>query len=306
MKYFLLFVAAITASTAALSADKPLFDDSDADYNPMKYAKTIDTGNGTYTIEFRNDEESYFTNFVVTSTGVVAFDPLSDSAAKEYVKVIKRVAPNKPLLAIVYSHLHTDHISGARILRHHFGQDIPIIAHERTLQHFQRFDVPFVDLPTDTVSDEGKRYQFGNRTIDLHYLGKAHTGSILIPVIPEISFAYVCDYANNDVVGWVDLPGIDISEMVAMQRRTLSLDVDTVSFCHGPPATRKAIERQIEYYQTVYKVAKQARDKGLSEDEAAESIELPQYQHFRNYRDWFEGNIRAMYRWAGRTGAESL
>ena len=274
------------------------FNDRGDDYHRLVYVRTIDTGNGTYTLEFKNSEESYYTNFVVTSQGVVAFDPLSDSAAAVYSKIIQMLAPNKPLLAIIYSHLHTDHIAGARVLRQHFGANVPIIAHERVLNYFKRQKTPYIDLPTDTVTDKGRVYRFGDRTIDLRYLGSAHTASMLVPVIPELQMAYVCDFANNDVVGWTDLPGIDIDEMLKMQRRALGLPVEIITFCHGPPGTLQAVKRQIDYFEELLKNATQAFNNQLTENQAAEQIKLPKYSHYLHYNDWFKGNVRAMYRWA--------
>ena len=295
--FYLLVLAA-----GLLCAEERLpFDDRGTTYNPLTYVRTIEIADGAFVIEFRNEEESYFTVFVVTSEGVVAFDPLSDSAAADYAEVIRERAPGEPLVAIVYSHLHTDHIAGARVLRYHFGTTVPIIAHERVLRFFRERGTPYIDLPTETVDDKGKRYTFGNRTIELHYVGDAHTASMLVPLIPEIKMAYICDFANNDVVGWTDLPGIDIDEMLAMQRRVLAFDVEHVAYCHGQPGTLRAVERQIEYFETVLAAATKARDAGRSEDEAVETIRLPQYAHFANFDDWFEGNVRAMYRWAGST-----
>jgi len=303
MRKFLLYLTTVSVSIWIAGCTLPFndrgttYNDQGTTYNPFEYVRTIRTGDGAYTIEFRNDVESYYTNFVVTSEGVVAFDPLSDSAAIRYAEVIREQAPDQPLIAIVYSHLHTDHIAGARILRQQFGKDIPIIAHERVLEYFRFWKTPFIDLPTDIVTDAGKVYEFGNRTIDLRYIGNAHTASVLIPVVPEIGHAYLCDFVNNNVVGWKDLPGISIDEMLAMQRRALDLDVETVTFCHGPPGNLDAVQRQLAYFDAVRAKAAEALDGGLSEDQAAATIELPQYRHFSNYDDWFEGNVRAMYRW---------
>lgn len=273
------------------------FNDQGENYHRLEYVRTIDTGDGGYTIEFKNDEESYYTNFIVTSQGVVAFDPLSDSAAMVSRKIIQKHAPNKPLLAIIYSHLHTDHIAGARVLRKYFGKNVPIIAHERVLIYFKRHKTTFIDLPTETVTDEGRTYRFGNRTVDLRYLGDAHTASMLVPVIPELRTAYVCDFANHDVVGWTDLPGVDIDELLRMQRRVLDLDVDKITFCHGPPGTTDAVKNQIDYFEKLLSAAAQAVNSNLTEDQAAATIKLHEFSHFSNYDDWFEGNIRAMYRW---------
>lgn len=303
MKYCFLIIFLPYASSLLAESTLP-FNDSGVTYNPFEYVRTIKTGDGAYTIEFKNEEESYFTNFIVSSEGVVAFDPLSDSAARVYASIIKKHAPDKRLVAIIYSHLHSDHIAGARVLRHIFGKDIPIIAHQRVLRFFELRKTPFIDLPTETVTNKGGVYEFGDRTIELHYVGDAHTSSILVPVIPELRMAYVCDFANNDVVGWTDLPGINIDEMIDMQRRTAELDVDTVTFCHGPPGNLSAVSRQLEYFDTVLAEAAKALRNGLTEDEAANSIDLPQYKHFANYNDWFKGNVRAMYRWVESENSE--
>ena len=58
--------------------------------------------------------------FVVTEDGVVAFDPISTTAAAHYADEIKRVAPGQSLAAIVYSHHHADHVTGARVLQQAF------------------------------------------------------------------------------------------------------------------------------------------------------------------------------------------
>jgi len=299
MRYYLTIAILLNAS-GLFAEDQPTFNDRGTEYNRLDYVRTIQTAEGAYTIEFKNAEESYYTNFIVSSEGVIAFDPLSDSAALVYSDVIQTHAPNKPLLAIIYSHLHTDHIAGARILRQKFGVDVPIIAHQRVLKYFQSRTVPFIDLPTEVVTDKGGVYKFGNRTVELHYVGDAHTASILVPVIPEIRTAYICDFANNNIVGWTDLPGINIDEMIRMQRRVLSLDIDTVTFCHGPPGTLKAVARQSEYFSAVLAAATDAVEKGLTEEQAANSIDLPQYRHFSNYNDWFKDNVRAMYRWVNK------
>lgn len=84
-----IFTTTVAIGCVSCATKRISFDDSGTNYNPMSYVQTIETGDGAYTIEFKNDIESYFTNFIVTSEGVVAFDPLSDSAATVYSEIIK-------------------------------------------------------------------------------------------------------------------------------------------------------------------------------------------------------------------------
>ena len=66
--------------------------------------------------------------FVVTPAGVLAVDPISVEAAAQYAEEIKKVAPNAPLRAIVYSHEDADHATGAPVLMSAMGVSVPIIA----------------------------------------------------------------------------------------------------------------------------------------------------------------------------------
>ncbi|WP_271270541.1 MBL fold metallo-hydrolase [Aliamphritea hakodatensis] len=284
-----------------LAEKSAYFNDRGTFYNWFDYVDVKETAADVFTLKFKNEQEFYYTHFVVTSAGVVVFDPLSDSAAEAMVDVIREKAPDMPVAAIIYSHLHTDHIAGARVLRKAFAEDtdtdIPIIAHERTKRFFERRDVPFIDMPTEVVGDEGKTYQFGDTEIQLQYLGDVHTASILVPVLPEKRVAYTVDYINGDVVGWTDLPGINLDVLMAQQRRTLDVEADTFLFGHGAPGDKATLQRQIDYFTALQTEARKAIAAGWTEDQAAERIELEAFRHFANYDDWFEGNVRAFYRW---------
>jgi len=241
----------------------------------------------------------HYTLFVTSSKGVIAFDPLSDEAAEHYISAIKTVAPGQPLIAIIYSHWHIDHSAGARILMREFGNNIPVIAHERTLARLKRWDDPAIILPNKLIGDEGKLLHFGDVDIDLNYLGYGHTNNMLVPLFPKQKLVFVVDFANNDAVGWRDLPGWYLGELVAMQERLNRLDFNTVAFAHGKPGDKSTILRQSEYFKKLMSLAKLAFEKGLSEDEAVKDIEpkMSDYKHWHSYDDWFTLNIRGAYRW---------
>ncbi|MXX77708.1 MAG: MBL fold metallo-hydrolase, partial [Gemmatimonadales bacterium] len=88
--------------------------------------------------------------FVVTSEGGFAFDPISVEAAATYAEEIRRVAPGAELAAIVYSHNHADHATGAEVLREAFGADVPIYAHRNADAPLREAANPDLPPPTDT------------------------------------------------------------------------------------------------------------------------------------------------------------
>jgi len=245
--------------------------------------------------------EHHYTMFVVTRAGVVAFDPISNEAAEHYVHAIKTAAPGKPLAAIIYSHRHTDHATGANVLRREFGSKVPIIAHERTLAYLKELGDKDIPLPTRTIDDKGKTLRYGNTDIELHYLGYGHTDTMLVARLPRQRLVYVVDFASRDSVGWREMPGWPLDELVAMQRRLLDLDFDKVAFGHGRagPGDRETIKRQTVYYESLLTEARAAIKAGLSEDDTVVRAvhNLPQYRGWGNYEKWFKLNIRGAYRW---------
>ncbi|GMQ88708.1 MAG: hypothetical protein BMS9Abin09_0141 [Gammaproteobacteria bacterium] len=283
-------IPAILGSTAVIAAE-PSEQDQRADVEWYPIADNV------YQMRY----EHHYTMFVVTSKGVVAFDPLSNEAAEHYVHAIKAAAPGQPLRAIIYSHWHTDHATGANVLRREFGEKVPIIAHERTLARLKDLDDEDIPLPTSTVSDKGDTLHYGDTDIELRYIGYGHTDTMLVARLPKQKMVYVVDFASRDSVGWREMPGWPLDELVAMQRRLLDLDFDKVAFGHGRagPGDRETIKRQTVYYENLLTEARSAIKDGLSEDEAVVRVatNLPQYRGWGNYGLWFRLNVRGAYRW---------
>ncbi len=86
--------------------------------------ETTRIADGVY--QFRWQAHNGF--FVATPAGVLAVDPISMEAAAQYAEEIRKVAPDAPLRAIVYSHEDADHATGAPALMSAMGVSVPIIA----------------------------------------------------------------------------------------------------------------------------------------------------------------------------------
>ncbi len=287
-KYIRLVMLAIFLLPVSLSSG--LYAKSEKGSNgPSEWFKVA---KNTYVFRYK----FHFTLFVATDKGVVAFDPLSNEAAELYVKAIRAAVPDVKLRAIVYTHWHTDHSTGAKVLRREFGNNVPIIGHENTYKTLKEEDNADVPLPTKTVTNSGLMLKDTNNPIELKYLGYAHTNSMLIAFLPKQKLVFAVDFVNHDSMGWRDLPGVDIDELILMQKRVMALDFNTITFGHGRPGGREVVVRQIAYYQALLNEAKKAVSKKLSEDQAAKSIVLNKYKNWENYDNWFTLNVRGAYR----------
>lgn len=233
------------------------------------------------------------TLFAVTSEGIVAFDPISVEAAEVYAEEIRRVAPEAELAAIVYSHNHADHATGAPVLREAFGADVPIYAHRNADAPLREAADP--DLPPPTVTFDETMTLAGGE-IELHYLGPSHGDDIAVGFLPTHDLAFAVDFVSRDRFGYQDLASLHFPDLFGAIEGLLGIPFETIVFGHGPPGDRAAVERQLTYYRDLDAAVRGAVEAGLSEDETAETVLMEDYRHWDRYDDWRELNVRGMHR----------
>lgn len=240
--------------------------------------------------------------FVTTDAGVVVFDPIEVEPARQLALEIQRIAPGAPIAAIVYSHSDADHSTGAAALLETMNQQsAPIIAHEAAVAPIrERADT---DQPVPTVTfAERMVFYIGGREIQLHYLGPSHTDNMIVPFLPDVGVAFAVDFVANDRVGFQSLPGWYFPDFFAAVAGLLDIPFDTIVFGHGPSGDRASIQRQIAYYDDLTAAVRGAVEEGLTEDQAAERVRLPEYAQWGQYDAWFSMNVRGVYRWLAAEG----
>ena len=252
--------------------------------------ETTRIADGVY--QFRYQGHNGF--LVVTDDGVVAVDPISTQAASHFADEIKRVAPGARLRAVVYSHDHADHATGARVLMDAFGARVPVIAQDNAAAKLADAG-PDLPAPDVTFTDQ-MTLHFGGRAIELHYLGKSHSDNMLVVLVPDVRVAFAVDFVSNDRMGYQDLPDYHFPDFYWALERLMTLEFDTIVFGHGPPGDPVSIRRQGLYYGSLRAAVQQAIDNEWTEDEAAERVRLPQYEQWGQYEAWFPMNVRAIYR----------
>lgn len=258
--------------------------------------ETSEVAPGVYRFRWR----SHNGFFVVGGAEVVVIDPISTEAAAVLASEIGRVAPGSRPAAVVYSHHHADHATGATALLDAMDASAPIIAHENAAAPLIEAASPDQPPPTVTFSRRAT-VMAGDRAVELHYLGRSHSDNMAVALVPDARVAFAVDFISRDRVGYRDLPGWYFPDHFRALSRLLDLEFDVIVFGHGPNGDRASVIRQIAYYDDLRGAVAEAIAAGLSEDEAAERVRLPAYEGWDGYANWFPLNVRGMYRWlAGR------
>jgi len=249
--------------------------------------ETTRIADGVYMFRYH----SHNTVFIVTGEGVIAFDPISVEAARTYRTEIERVT-SQPVRAIVYSHHHADHITGADEL----ATGVPIIAHARALQRLSEERPPDIPLPTLAFADS-LTLRMGSKRVRLLYLGRNHSDNSIVAYLPEQQLIFAVDFVSRDRVAYRDMPDFYLPGLWESLERLQRLDYVTAIFGHGDPGTKADVYEQISYWTDLRRTIESMIRAGLSEDEAVETIELPAYSDWGGYPDWFKLNARVVYRY---------
>jgi glyoxylase-like metal-dependent hydrolase (beta-lactamase superfamily II) len=148
------------------------------------------------------DNEGFISNagFIVTGAGVVVFDTLGTPALGELLLEKIRNITDQPIVRVIVSHYHADHIYGlqvfedldAEILAPAGAEDYLNSDNARERLEERRFTLdPWVNENTrlvdpDRYLDEGTRFQLGDVEFIVTMIGAAHSdGDLTLYVAPD-------------------------------------------------------------------------------------------------------------------------
>ena len=205
--------------------------------------------NGYYREELRDGfywvtSGGYDAAFLVADEGVIAID--APPILGENMLAAIEAVTDKPVVKVIYSHWHSDHIGAASM----YGAKVEIIAHEITRDLLARFPDPLRPLPTQTFTDT-LVVELGGQKLELSYKGANHCpGNIFIyapkqkvltkiDIVSPGSCAFMhCD-ASENISGWIQA-----------HAQILEFDFDFLVGGHIVRwGTREDVLNSQEYYQ---------------------------------------------------------
>jgi glyoxylase-like metal-dependent hydrolase (beta-lactamase superfamily II) len=250
---FLLWIGFSARTHAQESAALP-------DYVPLlanikQKAPLIDPHKGYFVKELKLDvymmtEGAYESVFVRTGEGVVLFDAPPSFA--DHISQAVADVTSEPIVALVYSHIHIDHIGGAGlIMRQH--PKVQILAEEKTAEFLREMHDTRRPIPTRIFKDH-YTLKVGSLTANMK-LGHWHTpeGDLLIS-IPDKNVVIAIDAFSS---GATPFMGFDLTMNLHDymrffdQLKAMNFDV-IVPGHHSLPASREDLETAQIYVSDVY------------------------------------------------------
>ena len=244
---------------------------------------------------------SFNSGIIATSDGVVVLDALSSEAiARQEREAIASVI-KQPVRFLVSSTFHNNYTWGNVAY-----QDVIKVGHEN-----YRADL-LAQMERDRASPENQKARLpqvtyrdrltihlGGKEIQILYLGRGHTRGDSIIFVPQDRIAYVSELFFSDQFLYIN-DGYGLSWLKTLDAIE-ALPADILVPGHGPipqdpKETRQGLHRFRQVLVDLRDAVQQEIARGATEDQAAATIKLPQYEKMQGYTSQREVAVRRMYR----------
>ncbi len=252
-------------------------------------------------MDYPNQENRGFINnpgMVVTPAGVVIVDPGSSVQIGEMVLRQTRALTEKPVIAVLNTHVHGDHWLGNDAVHRAFP-GVPIYGHpnmiaaidagagEQWIDSMNRLTGNAVAgtkvvSPTHPIGD-GTVLDLGGFQFRIHHTGTAHTNTdLMIEVVGE-NLLFTGDNATNGRILRMD-DGSFLGNAEALEL-ALSLDPKVVVPGHGKTAGPELVEAYRAYLESLYAAVAELYEDGMSDFEMKDAVHvrLEPYHHWAGY-----------------------
>lgn len=169
--------------------------------------------------------------------------------------------------------------------------DVGAFLHETMGQHFDFSDIAHVP-PTELFN--GRRdITIGDRKIELHEMGPAHTRGDIIVHVPDAKTVYTGDilFSGGHPIVWAG----PVQNWIDACDRILTWDVETIVPGHGPIGDKQAVREMRHYLLHIYQQSEQMFAAGLPWEEAAFLIGYDAFDSWLD-RERVVANVANIYR----------
>ncbi|MET9880348.1 MBL fold metallo-hydrolase [Actinacidiphila glaucinigra] len=236
--------------------------------------------------------------FAVGDSGVLVVESLSNGRlASQVIGAVRTVTP-LPIRFLVNTSFHGDHCFG----NFAFPSQTVIIHHEATKrvidERFEQDRAFMIELlgPNAGIEEVVARsadvavsgpcsVDLGGKHVDIDHIGFAQTDGDLVVRMREDNIVFVGNMlqAPPPAFPWL-LEGRADEALVTYRRLYDILDDDTLIVPgHGRTMRRAGILHSIAYLEELTGLTRDAQDKGLSDDQAREALEMNEYSGYSMY-----------------------
>lgn len=233
--------------------------------------------------------------FMTTPEGVILTDPISSEAAT-WLKAEIRKITDKPVRYVIYSHHHSDHITGGSV----FADEAIFVSHAAARAQIVDAADPATPVPHLTFTDR-MFIDLGGKHVELIYTGKNHSDNSLVVLLPQNKLLFAVDFIPVETVAYRTMRSDYPDDWIESLKRVEQLEFDTLVPGHGKIGRKEHVVMFRGYLEDLRAAVLEQVRKGASLDETKKAVQLPKYEQWGRYADWFPENVEGMYRYLSQT-----
>jgi glyoxylase-like metal-dependent hydrolase (beta-lactamase superfamily II) len=235
--------------------------------------------------------QSHQAIFIATPQGVIVTDPISLDAAT-WLKAEIRKLTDQPVRYVIYSHHHGDHITGGNV----FADTALFVSHWAAQRELLKKPDPLIPPPDLTFTDR-MFIDLGGKHVELIYTGRNHSDNSLVVLLPQNKLLFAVDFIPVEAVAYRTLRNDFPDEWIESLKKVEQLDFETLVPGHGRIGRKEHVQRFRGYLEDLRAAVQEQVQKGASVEEAKKNVQLPKYEQWQRYADWFPENVEGMYRY---------
>ena len=237
---------------------------------------------------FRNN--NHYSVFAVTSAGIIATDPINAPAATWLKEEMKKRWPDKPIKFVVYSHDHSDHISGGEV----WIDTATIVAHENAKEAIigEKRPTP----PPQVTFSEKATIELGGTVAELNWVGRNHSNNSVVLRFPKEKVIFAVDFIPVKAVSFRDFPDSYLDEWIDSLRKVEAMEFEILAPGHGRLGTKADVTNFRLYLEDLRAQVLAAARAGKSLEDTKKSVDLSKYKDWGGYEQMHQLNIEGVYR----------
>jgi len=228
------------------------------------------------------ENQSFMNNpaWIITNDGVVVIDPGSSVQAGRMVMAQLKKTTKKPVTHVFNTHVHGDHWLGNQAILEAYPK-ATIIGHPDMIRGAREGAADFwvklmsdltkgytdgtrAEIPTVEAAD-GQEYKIGGKTFRIHSSTDAHSKTDLMIEVVEDRILFTGDNVLNRQV--MNLRDGTFKGVIKETERALALNAKVYVPGHGKTGTRKLVEEQKAWFDTLMPEVRRMYDEGMSDFE---------------------------------------
>ena len=248
--------------------------------------------------------------FIITTDGVVLIDPGSSAATGNSVANEVKKKTDKPVVAIINSHIHGDHWLGNEGVLKHFP-DAKVYGHQDMIDRAKAgAGEDWIKLMNELTNGaiagtkpvipahalkDGDVLKIGSSRFRIHHTGQAHThGDLMVEVMGQNVF-FLGDIVLHSRVGRMD--DGNFKGNIAAIDRALKSDARIYVPGHGQSGDKSIPLAYRGYLDTIYKTVSSLYNNGISDFEMKPVVDskMGAYKNWVSYNDELGRHISLCY-----------